>query len=86
MSWELSDSDGNWLAFSNLYFLSYVSFFSCRYFISPITVAAQSKVRTDIARSKIGIAGSNPIQNTDICVHLFCDCVVLCVGSGLATD
>jgi hypothetical protein len=28
--------------------------------------------------------GSNPIQGMDVCVRLFCLCVVLCVGSGLA--
>jgi hypothetical protein len=29
--------------------------------------------------------GSNPTQGMDVCVCLFCVCVVLCVGSGLAT-
>jgi hypothetical protein len=28
--------------------------------------------------------GSNPTQGMDACVRLFCVCVVLCVGSGLA--
>jgi hypothetical protein len=36
--------------------------------------------------SKAGIAGSNPTQDMDVCVLLFCVCVVLCVGNGLATD
>jgi hypothetical protein len=34
-------------------------------------------------RSEAGIVGSNPTQGTDVCVRLFCVCVVLCVGSGL---
>jgi hypothetical protein len=34
-------------------------------------------------RSNAGIVGSNPTQGTNICVRLFCVCVVLCVGSGL---
>jgi hypothetical protein len=32
-----------------------------------------------------GIVGSNPTQGIDVCVRLFCVCVVLCVGSGLTT-
>jgi hypothetical protein len=35
--------------------------------------------------SKAEIVGSNPIQGMDVCVRLFCVCVVVCVGSGLAT-
>jgi hypothetical protein len=49
----------------------------------PMTVAAQSW--TVFARSNSGIVCSNPTQDMDVCVHLFCVCVVLCVGSGLAT-
>jgi hypothetical protein len=30
--------------------------------------------------------GSNLPQSMDVCMRLFCVCVVLCVGSGLATD
>jgi hypothetical protein len=37
------------------------------------------------ARSNIGVVGSNPTQGMDVCVRLFCVCVVLCVGSGLTT-
>jgi hypothetical protein len=29
--------------------------------------------------------GSNPTEGMDVCVRLFCVCIVLCVGSGLAT-
>jgi hypothetical protein len=29
---------------------------------------------------------SNPTQSMDVCVRLFCVCVVLCVGSGLVKD
>jgi hypothetical protein len=31
-----------------------------------------------------GIVVSNPTRGMDVCVRLFCVCVVLCVGSGLA--
>jgi hypothetical protein len=51
----------------------------------PITVAARSKVWTVFARSNAAIAGSNPTRGMDACVRLFCVCVVLCVGSRLAT-
>jgi hypothetical protein len=47
-----------------------------------ITVAERSKV---FARSNTGIVISNPIQVINACVLLFCDCIVLCIGSGLAT-
>jgi hypothetical protein len=53
--------------------------------ILPITVAARSKARTVFARSNAGIVASNPTQGMDVCVRLFCVCVVLCVGSSLAT-
>jgi hypothetical protein len=43
-------------------------------------VGARSK-----ARSNAGIVGSNHTQGMDVCVRLFCVCVVLCVGGGLAT-
>jgi hypothetical protein len=51
----------------------------------PITMAALSKAWTVFARSKAGIADSNPSQGMDVCMLLSCVCVVLCVGSGLAT-
>jgi hypothetical protein len=37
------------------------------------------------ARSDTGIVGSNPTQGMDVCVCVYSVCVVLCVGSGLAT-
>jgi hypothetical protein len=40
---------------------------------------------TVFAHSNSGIMGSNPTQAMNVCVRLFCVCVVLCVGSGLAT-
>jgi hypothetical protein len=49
--------------------------------IEPTTVAALSKGRTVLARSKTGVIGSNPIQEMDVCVRLFC----VCVGNVLAT-
>jgi hypothetical protein len=50
-----------------------------------VRVAARSKAWTVFARSNTGIAGSNPTRGMDVCVRLFRICVVLCVGSGLAT-
>jgi hypothetical protein len=51
----------------------------------PITVAARSEAWTVFARLGAGIVGSNPTQGMDVCVRLFCVCVVLCLDSGLAT-
>jgi hypothetical protein len=42
------------------------------------------KPSTALARSNAGIVDSNPIQGMDVCARLFCVCVVLSVGSGLA--
>jgi hypothetical protein len=55
------------------------------WYFMPITVAPRSKAWTAFAHLNAGIVGSNPIQGIDVCVRLFCVCVVLCVGSGLAT-
>jgi hypothetical protein len=51
----------------------------------PITVAARSKAWTVFARSNSGIVGSNLTRGMDVSLLLFCVCVVLCLGSGLAT-
>jgi hypothetical protein len=51
----------------------------------PTIVTARSKAWTVFARANTGIVGSNPIHGMDVCVRLFCVCVVLCVCSGLAT-
>jgi hypothetical protein len=51
----------------------------------PITVAAQSKAWTFFGRSNTRVLVSNPTRGMDVCVHLFCVCVVLCVRNGLAT-
>jgi hypothetical protein len=40
---------------------------------------------TVFARSNSGIMGTNPTRGMDVCVRLFYVCVVLYVGSGLAT-
>jgi hypothetical protein len=53
--------------------------------LQQITVAAQSKALTVFARSNTGIVVSDPIQDMDVCVGVFCVYVVLCVGRGLAT-
>jgi hypothetical protein len=50
---------------------------------SPITVAARSEEWTVLARWNAEIVGSR--RGCLYCVRLFCVCVVLCVGSGLAT-
>jgi hypothetical protein len=52
----------------------------------PITVASRSKAPTVFARSNTAIVGSNLTQGLDVCVRLFCVCVVLREGSGLMTD
>jgi hypothetical protein len=51
----------------------------------PIRVASRSKAWTDVTHLNTRIVGSNRTQGMDVCVRLFCACVVLCVGSGLAT-
>jgi hypothetical protein len=52
-----------------------------------MTVAARSKAWAVFAPSYSGIVGSNPTQGMDVCiVYIYSvSCVVLCVGSGLAT-
>jgi hypothetical protein len=50
----------------------------------PITVAVRSKVWTVFTHSNTRIVGSNPTQGMDVCAFI-CICVVLRVGSGLAT-
>jgi hypothetical protein len=49
---------------------------------APITMAARSNV---FARSNADDMSSNPTRGMDICVRLFCVCIVLCVNRGLAT-
>jgi hypothetical protein len=49
----------------------------------PITVAASSKASTVFALSTTGTVGSNPTRGMDVCVRLFCVCVVLFVGTAL---
>jgi hypothetical protein len=52
----------------------------------PVTVAERSKALTVFARSEAGIVGSNPTKGMYVwCMCLFCVCVVLCLGRGLAT-
>jgi hypothetical protein len=48
-------------------------------------VAARSKPWSIFFRSNAEIVGSNPTRGIDVCLRLFCVCVVLCLGSGLAT-
>jgi hypothetical protein len=50
------------------------------------TVVAPSKAWTVFARLNAGIVCSNTTQGLDVCLRLFCICVVLCVGSGFVTD
>jgi hypothetical protein len=51
----------------------------------PITVVARSKAWTVLARLNTGIVGSNPTRGMDVCVRLFCVCVLLCIRGLLAT-
>jgi hypothetical protein len=57
---------------------------SCGASCLSITVAGRSKAWTFFAHSNTGIVVSNPTLGRDVCVRLFCVCV-LCVRSGLAT-
>jgi hypothetical protein len=67
------------------YFVTSLFFLRWELLVPPITVAARSKSWTVFTRSKVWIVGSNLTQGMDVCVRLFCVCVVLCVCSGLAT-
>jgi hypothetical protein len=49
-----------------------------------ITVAVLSKIWTVFVRSNTGIVGPNTTRGMDICVRLFCVCLVRCVGTGFA--
>jgi hypothetical protein len=42
------------------------------------TVAARSKAWTVFARSNAEILRSNPTRGMDVCVRLFCVCIVQC--------
>jgi hypothetical protein len=46
----------------------------------PITVIVRSKAWTVFARSNAGFVGRNPTQGMDVCLSLFCVCVVSCSG------
>jgi hypothetical protein len=68
--------------FINLYFFAFHKIY-CK-------CSAQNKVKFNLvfdmsafARSNTEIVGSNPTGNMDVCMRLFCVCVVLCIGSGL---
>jgi hypothetical protein len=62
-------------------------FYLQRIYTVPVTVAERSKASTVFARSEAGIVGSNSTQGMDVwCMCLFCVCVVLCLGKGLATS
>jgi hypothetical protein len=50
--------------------------------VSGVVAVATSTV---FVRSNAEIMGSNSTQGIDVCVRLFCICVVLCVDRGLAT-
>jgi hypothetical protein len=44
----------------------------------PVTVAMRSKAWNFFARLNTGIVGSKPARGMDVCLRLFCVCVVLC--------
>jgi hypothetical protein len=52
----------------------------------PITVTAQFEAWNVFACSNAGILGSNLTWGMDVIVRLFCVCVVLRAGRGLATS
>jgi hypothetical protein len=54
-----------------------------KYIFKPVTVAARSKAWNVFARLNTGIMGSNPARGMNVCLRLFCVCVLSCVGSGL---
>jgi hypothetical protein len=43
-------------------------------------MAARSKAWNVFVRSNTGVVGSNPSREMDVCVRLFCVCVVLFIG------
>jgi hypothetical protein len=53
--------------------------------VCPVAGRCRSVCRIVFIRSNAGIVGSNPTQGMDVCVHLFCVRVVLCVCSCLET-
>jgi hypothetical protein len=61
-------------------------FFSFLIHTQLITVAPRSKAWTVFARWNTGVVGLKPTRGMDVCVRLFCVCVVLCVGTDLATS
>jgi hypothetical protein len=63
----------------------HIAFIFMQIIYVPITLAARFRAWNAFTRSIAGIVGSNPTQGMDVCVRLFCVCVVLCVGSCLAT-
>jgi hypothetical protein len=80
----------NYVVITEVYYKSFIiKLRKCTYSVLYvgvwlITVAARSTVWINFTRWNIGIVGLNPTQGMDVCVRLFCVCVVLCEGSGLA--
>jgi hypothetical protein len=71
---------------NTMYEISLLSLYKVQYVsMKPIAVAARSKAWTVFARSNYGTVDSNHTQCMDVCVRLFCVCIVLCVGWRLAT-
>jgi hypothetical protein len=84
--WSLSWA--RWIKFVTTYPISlrFISIlFSYLYLSTPITVAARSKAWTVFVHSNTGIVASNPIRGMDVCVRLFCVCVVMLAGTDLAS-
>jgi hypothetical protein len=82
---ELAQDSVQWLWWTFAFCYQRVSWLLIRVLGSrvPITDAAPSKAWTVFALSNTGIMGSNPSQDMDVCLRLFCVCVVLCIGSFL---
>jgi hypothetical protein len=55
-----------------------IIYFVSSSFTQPITVAVLYKAGNVFARSNTGIVGSNPTEGMNVCLRLYCVCVVLC--------
>jgi hypothetical protein len=79
---HLMTSAGDPVSVSFFRVLVYPTYYSNCDLISPLL--SMSHHRTVFAHPNTGIVGSNPTPDMDVCVRLFCVCVLLCVD-GLNT-
>jgi hypothetical protein len=62
---------------------TFTNIYNCILEFQLIAVATWSKAWAVLVRLNTRVMGLNPTRGMDACVHLFCVCVVLCVGSSL---